>query len=54
MDNWRTLVFDQLMAIVAGFVIVALLIVANWILEVWARKNYGPYPEKLAMLEGGA
>ncbi|TDA27158.1 MAG: tetrahydromethanopterin S-methyltransferase subunit E [Archaeoglobi archaeon] len=54
LDNWRTLVFDQFMAIVVGFVIVALLIVANWLLEVWARKSYGPYPEKLAMLEGGA
>lgn len=53
LDNWRTVVFDPGMAIVAGFVIVAILIAINRTLEVFARKTYGPYPEKVAMLGGG-
>ncbi|MEM0332481.1 MAG: tetrahydromethanopterin S-methyltransferase subunit E [Archaeoglobaceae archaeon] len=52
LDNWRSLLFTPEMSIVVGAVMIILLVVANRVLELWARKNYGPYPEKLALLEG--
>ena len=49
-DNWRSTVFSGMNAVIAGLVIVLILILANRLVEVKARKAYGPYKDE----EGGA
>jgi tetrahydromethanopterin S-methyltransferase subunit E len=49
-DNWRSTVFEGVNAIIAGLIIVLILILANRLVEVKARKAYGPYKDE----EGGA
>ncbi len=49
-DNWRSTVFEGVNAIIAGLIIVLILILANRLVEVKARKTYGPYKDE----EGGA
>jgi len=55
LDNWRTTIFDPAtqgwMAILTGIVIVILFNIYNRILEVRARKRYGPYPEYAGEIE---
>ena len=45
LDNWRSTAFQGWTAVVAGTIIVILIIIYNRYLELYARKNYGPYPE---------
>jgi len=49
LDNWRTTIFDPATqgtwAILTGIVIVIILNIYNKLLENYARKKYGPYPE---------
>jgi tetrahydromethanopterin S-methyltransferase subunit E len=49
-DNWRSTVFSGMNAVIAGLIIVLILILANRLVEVKARKAYGPYKDE----EGGA
>jgi len=49
-DNWRSTVFSGMNAIIAGLIIVLILILANRLVEVQARKAYGPFKDE----EGGA
>jgi len=49
-DNWRSTVFSGMNAIIAGLIIVFILILANRLVEVQARKAYGPFKDE----EGGA
>ena len=49
-DNWRSTVFSGMNAVIAGLIIVLILILANRLVEVQARKAYGPYKDE----EGGA
>ncbi len=55
LDNWRTTIFDPAtqgwFAILTGVVIVILFNIYNRILEVRARKRYGPYPEYAGEIE---
>jgi tetrahydromethanopterin S-methyltransferase subunit E len=51
LDNWRSTVFTGLNAVIAGLIIVVILILANRLVEIKARKDYGPYKEEKA---GGA
>ncbi len=48
-DNWRSTVFSGMNAVIAGLIIVLILILANRLVEVQARKAYGPYKDE----EGG-
>ncbi|MDF0591198.1 tetrahydromethanopterin S-methyltransferase subunit E [Candidatus Methanocrinis natronophilus] len=49
LDNWRTTVFDPATqgwyAVLIGILIVILLNIGNRLLEIRAKKMYGPYPE---------
>jgi len=49
-DNWRSTVFSGMNAVIAGLIIVLILILANRLVEVQARKAYGPFKDE----EGGA
>jgi len=49
-DNWRSTVFSGMNAVIAGLIIVFILILANRLVEVQARKAYGPFKDE----EGGA
>jgi len=49
-DNWRSTVFSGMNAVIAGLIIVLILILANRLVEVKARKAYGPYKDE----DGGA
>jgi len=46
-DLWRHIIFIQVAngwgAMLAGIIIVLLIIAFNRVIEIWARKNYGPY-----------
>jgi len=46
-DNWREILFTQYFngwgAMIAGLIIIALIVIFSRIIEVWARKTYGPY-----------
>lgn len=46
-DLWRHIIFIEYLngwgAMIAGFLIVLIWIVGNRVLEIWARKSYGPY-----------
>jgi tetrahydromethanopterin S-methyltransferase subunit E len=46
-DLWRHIIFIEFFngwgAMIAGFIIVLLFVIFNRIIEVWARKTYGPY-----------
>jgi len=46
LDNWRTTVFEGMNTIIAGLIIVLILILANRMVEVKARKAYGPYKDE--------
>ena len=50
LDNWRSTVFSGINAVIAGLIIVLILILANRLVEVQARKAYGPFKDE----EGGA
>jgi tetrahydromethanopterin S-methyltransferase subunit E len=49
LELWRTILFDQISAgwgaIVVGILMILIFTVADRYIEVWARKNYGPYTE---------
>lgn len=45
-DNWRSTLFLGLNSIIAGLIIVLILILANRLVEVKARKAFGPYKEE--------
>ncbi len=49
-DNWRSTVFSGVNAVIAGLIIVLILILANRLVEVQARKAYGPFKDE----DGGA
>lgn len=55
LDNWRTTIFDPAtqgwLAIATGIVIVILFNIYNRILEIRAKKRYGPYPEYVGDIE---
>jgi len=47
LELWRTVLFDKISpgwgAIIAGIVLILIFTVMDRYIEVWARKNYGPY-----------
>jgi len=43
---WNTVVFGLTGGIIAGLIVILLLIILNNRIEMFARKNYGPYKEK--------
>jgi tetrahydromethanopterin S-methyltransferase subunit E len=49
LEIWRTVLFEQVSAgwgaIVVGILMILIFTVADRYIEVWARKNYGPYTE---------
>ena len=56
LDNWRTTIFDPAvgqggLAVLTGVVMVILLNIYNRLLEKYARKKYGPYPEYAGEIE---
>jgi tetrahydromethanopterin S-methyltransferase subunit E len=56
LDNWRSTIFSDMApvpgsinAIITGVIIVLILILANRLVEVKARKAYGPYKEEVGV-----
>ena len=49
LELWRTVLFEQVSAgwgaIIVGILIILIFTVVDRYIEVWARKNYGPYTE---------
>lgn len=45
-DNWRSTLFTGMNSIIAGLIIVLILILANRLVEVKARTDFGPYKEE--------
>ena len=49
LELWRTVLFEQVSAgwgaIIAGILIILIFTVVDRYIEVWARRNYGPYTE---------
>lgn len=47
LELWRTVLFEKVSAgwgaILVGVIIIIVFTVIDWYIEVWARKNYGPY-----------
>ena len=51
LELWRTIVFEQIGAgwgaIIVGILIILIFTIVDRYIEVWARKNYGPYTAPL-------
>jgi tetrahydromethanopterin S-methyltransferase subunit E len=49
LELWRTVLFEQVGAgwgaIIIGIIIILVFMVIDRFIEVWARKNFGPYPK---------